>query len=315
MDLNFLIWTGIFLIFAIGAAVYGRANRESLKQGFGKHFLVMIAILVLGIATATLQPIRVNKIDVAHVGLKINLLGDERGVSKYQFAKGWAFYDKYTEEIVEIPTFQQHVEYKGKIVVAKGGFQLPIEPTFNYELIAENAGDMYTNLRKPLEEIQANWMATGAVGAMNDVANRWSVDSIFNNREFFETSVMHEVDKRMGKWFRFSQIRTNITLPNELAQAITAKTNAIQLAQAEEAQREVINMKNKNKIAEAQGDSAKMVIEAKGVAEAMRIKKLEITPLYNDYLKITSWNGENPTTLVTSDKGAGVFVTTGTEGK
>lgn len=76
-----------------------------------------------------------------------------------------------------------------------------------------------------------------------------------------------------------------------------------------------MDKKNKNKIAEAQGDSAKMVIEAKGVAEAMRIKKLEITPLYNEYLKITSWNGANPTTLITSDKGAGVFVTTGTEGK
>ncbi len=313
MNPNLLLWLGFFLIFVIGAVLYGRINRQALQQqGIGKHFFVMVFIAICGICTATFQPLAIEKIDVAHVGLKINLLGDERGVSKYQFAKGWAWYNKYTEEVVELPTFQQHVEYQGKMVVAKGGFQLPIDPTFNYELIADNAGDMYTNLRKPLEEIQGNWMATGAVGAMNDVANRWSVDSIFNNREFFESSVMREVDNRMGKWFRFSQIRTNITLPNELATAITAKTNAIQLAQAEQAQRQVIDMQNLNKIASARGDSAKAVIEAKGLAESIRIKKMEITPLYNEYLKITNWNGANPTTLVTSDKGAGVFVTTAT---
>ena len=119
---------------------------------------------------------------------------------------------------------------------------------------------------------------------------------------------MSEINKRVGEWFALSQIRTGIEPPPSLKESIENKTKAIQDALAEQARNQVIRMANLNKIMTAQGDSAQKVIEAKAVAEAMRIKKEEITPLYVEYLKVTNWDGKNPTTLVTDGSSTSVMV-------
>lgn len=296
-----------FAIAVVLAAIYLVGQREKLPHN-KRPLGVAIGIVILGLVVSVLQPYAVQKIDVAHVGLKINLIGDERGMSTYQYRTGWVVYNTYTEEVVEIPSSQQHVEYSPVTVFTKGGFAAQIAPSFNYEIVPEHAGDMYVSQRKNLEEIRDSWLNTAAVGAMNDVVNRWAVDSIFNSREAFEQSVMAEVNKRVGKWFLLSQIRTNITPPEGLSDAIIGKTRAIQEAQRMEADNRTIQMKNLNRIMEARGDSAERVIRAKGEAEAMRLQKLELSPLYVEYLKVTKWNGENPSTLVTDGSSTAVMV-------
>lgn len=299
-----------FVIFAIIAIVYALSNKASDGQGTVRmrYVLTLIGIVVAGFILSIAQPYAVQKVDVAHVGLKVNLIGDERGMSSYKYRTGWVVYNVYTEEVVEIPSSQQHVEYKAVTVFTKGGFAAQIAPSFNYEIVPAHAGDMYVSLRKPLEQVVDTWLYTAAVGAMNDVVNRWSVDDVFNKREQFEGEVMAEVNKRVGKWFTLSQIRTNITPPQALADAINGKTRAIQEAQQMEAKNRVIEMENLNKIRSAQGDSAKLVIEAKAAAEAIRIRKMELSPLYVEYLKVQTWDGKNPTTLVTDGSSTAVMV-------
>ena len=295
-----------FIIFIAVALYYAFSSDRDWNEV--KPWVVVVGLLVAGAAISLIQPYAVEKIDVAHVGLKINLIGDERGMSNYQYSTGWVVYNVYTEEIVEIPSSQQHVEYKPVVVFTKGGFAAQIAPSFNYEIVPEHAGEMYVSQRKTLEEIRDTWLYTAAVGSMNDVVNRWAVDSIFNYREGFEQSVMAEVNKRVGKWFTLSQIRTNIEPPKELAEAINGKTRAIQEAQQMEAKNRTIQMQNLNRVMAARGDSAEAVIKAKGEAEAMRIRKLEVTPLYVEYLKVTAWDGKNPSTLVTNGASTAVMV-------
>lgn len=295
-----------FLVFLALALVY--AFRPGYNWGNVRNVAIFVGLIVGGIIMAFIQPYAVQKIDVAHVGLKVNLIGDERGLSSYQYKTGWVVYNVYTEEVVEIPSSQQHVEYNSVTVFTKGGFAAEISPSFNYEVIPEHAGDMYVSLRRPLEEVVSTWLYTAAQGAMNDVVNRWSVDDIFNKREAFEGEVMAEVNKRVGMWFRLSQIRTNITPPKALAEAINGKTRAIQEAQQMEANNRTIEMKNKNRVMAAKGDSAEAVIRAQGEAEAMRIKKEEITALYVEFLKVEAWDGKNPTTLVTNGSSTAVMV-------
>jgi regulator of protease activity HflC (stomatin/prohibitin superfamily) len=302
-----MIGISIFVLFLFIAIVYAVSHRATLATT-PKHGVIAILIVVSGVIAAFAQPYAVQKIDVAHVGLKVNLIGDERGMSNFQYKTGWVPYNVYTEEVVEIPSSQQHVEYKPVAVFTKGGFSAQIAPSFNYEIVPDHAGDMYVSLRRPLEEIRDTWLYTAAIGAMNDVVNRWSVDDIFNKREAFEGEVMAEVNKRVGKWFTLSQIRTNITPPQALADAINGKTRAIQEAQQMEANNRTIQMKNLNRIMEARGDSAEKVIRAKGTAEAMRIQKEEITALYVEYLKVQGWDGKNPTTLVTDGSSTTVMV-------
>lgn len=311
-----MIGISTFLVFAIVAGIYAAIGRSSIattsdRYGNSKmdvpvsYLLKIGALLVFGIIIAIAQPYAVEKINPGYVGLRVNLIGDKRGVSDFQYRTGWVVYNVYTEQVVEIPSSQQHVEYEAT-GIARGGFTVNIAPSFNYEIIPEHAGDMYVSLRRTLGEVEKTWLKTASIGATNDVINKWSVDSIFNHRAQFEAEVMAEVNKRTSEWFVLSQIRTNITPPSSLQKAIAEKTAAVQEAQAAQALNAVIHMQNLNKIMTARGDSAQKVIEALADAKVIAIRKQELTQEYIDYLKAQSWNGVLPTTLVTD--GARTFV-------
>jgi regulator of protease activity HflC (stomatin/prohibitin superfamily) len=214
-------------------------------------------------------------------------------------------YNTWTEQMLEFPTFQQHIEYKDQQVITKGGFASTIKPSFNYSLKPAAIGNMFENLRLDIKQIEQGWLMNAIVSSVNDVANKWEVDAIFNKREEFEAAIVTECNKRLSKWFTVSQLRTNIIPPASLQKAIEGKTKAVQEAQAAQQRTLVAEAEAKEKIAIAKGDSAKVIIDAQALALAMKLKQKEITPLYVEYLKAQSWNGVLPSTVA---GGSGTFL-------
>ena len=159
---------------------------------------------------------------------------------------------------------------------------------------------MFQNLRLPVKEVEQGWLKNAIISSVNDVANLYEVDEIFNKRAEFEQSIISECNKRVGRWFSISQLRTNIMPPQALQEAIERKTKAIQEAQAAENQKFVAIAEAERKIAEARGDSASAVIQAAGEAEAIRRKQLSLTPTYIEFIKAQKWDGKFPTTLAGS---------------
>jgi regulator of protease activity HflC (stomatin/prohibitin superfamily) len=258
---------------------------------------LIVVILVSGII-AVVSPISVERIDVGHVGLKINNTGDERGVSKTTYVTGWVFYNSWLSKIKEYPVTQQHVDYEEAAIITKGGFQATIKPSFNWSVNPGNADDMYQNLRQDVDQIKDTWLKNAIIGAVNDVANLYSVDSIFNHRAEFESDIVKECNKRVSKWFNISQLRTNIVPPKAITDAINAKTAAVQEAQAAIQQKIVAEAQAQTQIAKAKGDSAQAVIAASGRAEAVKKEQQFLTPLYIDYLKVQKWKGDVPSTVL-----------------
>lgn len=293
----------IFLAFLlISVAILFRTRKQyNLRQQFGSWIIKPILILVIGIIVAAVNPFTLERVDAGHIGLKVNLTGDERGVSDYVYKTGWVVFNEWIEKLYEFPTFQQHIDYSVQTVITKGGFNADIKPSFNYALVPNAVGDMFQNLRLPIREIEQGWLKTAIVGSVNDVANKWAVDSIFNHRELFESAIIVECNKRISKWFTVSQLRTNITPPPALQSAIEAKTKALQEVQVAENQKQVAIAEAYRKIAIARGDSAQMVIEASGEAEAIKRKQMTLSPIYVEYLKIQKWDGKNPTTVLGKD--------------
>lgn len=259
-----------------------------------------VTFLIIGLIVVAVQPFSTERIDAGNIGLKTKLIGSDRGVGKYEYVTGYVFYNSWFETVNEFPTFQQHIDYPENIVITKGGFQTTIKPSFNYSLLSGQVGDMFVSLRKPLQQIEQEWLKTAIVGAVNDVANTWSVDDIFNNREKFESAIIVEAQKRTAKWFVLSQLRTNITPPKALQASIEAKTKAIQEVQVAENQKKVAEAEAQRKIAVAKGDSAQAVIAAAGEAMAMKLKQRELTPQYVEYIRWSNWNGVLPTTILGS---------------
>lgn len=256
-----------------------------------------IAAILLALAVTAINPVDVQRIDAGYVGIKVSNVGDDRGIGKTEYVTGWVFFNSWISRIYEFPIHQQHIEYEETDIVTRGGFRATIKPSFNYSINAGNVGNMFQNLRVGVKEMEQGWLKNAIIGSVNDVANRYTVDSIFNHREEFESSIVKECNKRVSQWFNVSQLRTNIVPPKEISESIVAKTRAIQEVQVAENRRQVAIAEAERKIAEARGDSAQAVIQAAGRAEAIKKEQLSLTPLYIEYIKVQKWSGQVPTTV------------------
>jgi regulator of protease activity HflC (stomatin/prohibitin superfamily) len=256
-----------------------------------------IIIAVVGVLVGVVQPYALERIDAGHKGIVVNLSGSERGVANYQYKTGWVVYNTWFTQVLEFPTYQQHIEYDDQVVITKGGFSATIKPSFNYSLKPDAIGDMFSNLRLGVKEIERGWLKNAIIGAVNDISNTWEVDSIFSHRQAFEASIVVECNKRLSKWFDVSQLRTNITPPEALQDAIIAKTKSIQQAEASEQQALAAIADGKRKVAVAKADSAEMIINAKAASLAIKLKQQSLTPEYVEFIKWSKWNGKLPETI------------------
>lgn len=301
-----------FITFILGLIVIGiflgafrPSNYKNSQSGRFRAKGLWRPILTVFIAwvIALINPIDIERIDAGHVGIKVSNVGDNRGVGKTEYVTGWVFYNAWISRIYEFPIHQQHIDYEESDIVTRGGFRATIKPSFNYSINPGDVADMFQNLRVDVKTMEQNWLKNAIIGSVNDVANRYTVDSIFNHREEFESAIIKECNKRVSTWFNVSQLRTNIVPPQEISESIIAKTRAIQEVQVAENQRQVAVAEAERKIATARGDSAKAVIEASGRAEAIRKEQFSLTPLYIEYIKIQKWNGEVPSTVAGPNSG------------
>ena len=294
---------GLFALIG-GVAIWNGLNHDDEDKGKMK-IARGVVIIILGIVAAMVQPYKIERIDAGHKGIVVNLSGSERGIANYQYKTGWVVYNSWFTQVLEFPTYQQHIEYDDQLIITKGGFSATIKPSFNYSLKSDAIGDMFSNLRLGVKEIEQGWLKNAVIGAVNDVCNTWEVDSIFSHRQAFEYSIVVECNKRLTKWFDVSQLRTNITPPEALQEAIIAKTRSIQQAQASEQQALAAIADGKRKIAVARADSAEAVINAKAAALTIKLKQSELTPMYIEYTKASKWDGVLPTTVA---GGSGTFL-------
>ena len=287
------------LIFIKGEKTVVKKDRWGDDREVANTSLIVkvVAIFVITIIASIAQPFAIEKVDSGYKGIKVSLVGSQRGVTNYQYKTGWVVYNTWTEQMLEFPTFQQHIEYDDQQVITKGGFPATIKPTFNYSLKEANIGDMFVNLRLDVKQVEQGWLKNAIIGAVNDVANTWEVDSIFGHRQQFEASIVAECNVRLAKWFNVSQLRTNITPPEALQEAIISKTKAIQQAEASEQQALTAIAEGKRKVAVARADSAETIINAQAAALAIKIKQNQLSPLYIEYVKWNAWDGKLPTTV------------------
>jgi regulator of protease activity HflC (stomatin/prohibitin superfamily) len=312
-----MISSVIFVVCLVAAILIALKTRDNMyvtsqdrwgdnRDHFNPSWLIKpISVFLVGILVSWIQPFSLERIDAGNKGIVVNLSGSERGVSNYQYKTGWVVYNTWTTQVLEFPIFQQHIEYDDQSVILKGGFGATIKPTFNYSLREDAIGDMFVNLRLSIKQVEQGWLKNAIIGAVNDVANTWEVDSIFNHRQAFESAIVTECNLRLSKWFNVSQLRTNITPPETLQESIIAKTKAIQQAEASEQQAIAAISEGRRKVAVARADSAETIINANASALSIKIKQSQLTPMYIEYLKASAWDGKLPTTVA---GGSGLFL-------
>lgn len=270
-----------------------------------KHVIKAVFIVLISIILGVISPIEVQRIDAGNVGLKIDRIGNSKGIPVAIPVKGWVFYNSWISDVVEFPIRQNHVSYNEFSVTTKGGFPIKVKPSFNYALKPEKAVDLYINLLKggSFSSLEDNWLGTATNIALNNASNSYTIDSIFNNKQHYQQDVEAELNRELSSYFIVSQINPGVIPPPELSEVIKAKTETIQKAQQAELDRVTAVAEAETKIAKARGDSAQAVITAAGEAEAIRLKTREISPTYVEYIRWVN-AGENvprvPSTILGS---------------
>lgn len=250
----------------------------------------MIAIIGLLAATSC------TRVGVGNVGLKVDQTGTERGVNPTKYVTGWVFYNPIGSDVVEFPTYMQHVEYEEFKINAYGGSQFSIKPYINYVVDASKADSIYMAFKTTdLDAISISYIRNAVYQAFTDITGKYMPDDLLKNREKYEKAVFSSLSKAMqNKGFILQQVTSNLTPPQTLVEAIDAKNKADQDAQKIQLQVAMIEAQARKDVAQAKGDSASRVIKAQGEAEAIKKLQMQITPEYIEYIKWNSWDGKLP---------------------
>jgi regulator of protease activity HflC (stomatin/prohibitin superfamily) len=273
--------------------------------------LIGVSVLVLMIFGFT----GCERIDAGHVGVKVNLYGDGKGVDDVTEVTGWVLYNPISTKIVEFPTFVQHKEYKQVIedgtlvtdesfvVNSKDGSEFHCSPMVNYAVKREKVPFIFAKYRVELDKIEEGFLKTSIYDAFRVVANSYTADELISNRQQFEIKVRQVLEKQLApEGFVLQQFTSNLVYPETFKKAIESKNNAVQQALMAENKVKQAEAEAKIKIATAEGNAQALLTNAKAEAESNRLRQQTITPLLLQQMWIEKWKGNVPNTVLGSNQ-------------
>jgi regulator of protease activity HflC (stomatin/prohibitin superfamily) len=239
-----------------------------------------------------------ERIDAGHVGVKVNLYGDNKGVADVTEVTGMVFFNPITHNIYEFPTYIQHKEYTGEnafVVNSKDGSEFHISPIINYSVQREKVPYIFAKYRRTLSDIEDGFLKTNIYDAFRMTANAYTAEELISNRQLFENKVRHTLDSTLVReGFVINQLTSNLVYPETFKHAIEAKNNAVQGALMAENKVKQAEAEAKIKVATAEGNAQAMLTSAKAEAEANRMKQVTLTPLLLQLEYINKWDGKLP---------------------
>jgi regulator of protease activity HflC (stomatin/prohibitin superfamily) len=268
--------------------------------------LIGVSVLVLMIFGFT----GCERIDAGHVGVKVNLYGDGKGVDDVTEVTGWVLYNPISTKIIEFPTYVQHKEYKKTeemdesfVVNSKDGSEFHCSPMVNYAVKREKVPFIFGKYRVELDRIEEGFLKTSIFDAFRVVANSYTADALISNRQEFEIKVRQVLEKQLSpEGFVLQQFTSNLVYPETFKKAIEAKNNAVQSALMAENQVKTAEAQARIKIATAEGNAQALLTNARAEAESNKLRQQTLTPLLLQQMWIERWRGDVPSTVLGSNQ-------------
>jgi regulator of protease activity HflC (stomatin/prohibitin superfamily) len=280
-------------------------EREEQKLKQQLKIKKMIKATLAGVVGFILLVVLFNsceRVDAGHVGVKVNLYGDNKGVDDVVAVTGMVFYNPITTKIYEFPTFIQHKEYRKTadednsfIVNSKDGSEFSVSPIMNYSVQRDKVPAIFAKYRRPLSDIEEGFLKTAVYDAFRLATNKYTADELISNRAIFEVEVRRLLDNALLKeGFTINQFTSNLIYPETFKKSIEAKNNAVQAALRAENEVKTAEAQAKIKVATAEGNAQAMLTSAKAEAEANSLKQKTITPMLLQLEYINKWDGKLP---------------------
>ncbi|MDO8626721.1 MAG: SPFH domain-containing protein [Candidatus Magasanikbacteria bacterium] len=323
---------GSFIAIVPAVLRYGQSAFKAYKKEidmtrFNSFLLFLVATSVLG----TSGCIGCTRIDAGHVGIVVNLAGDQRGVQDLPTQTGWVTYNPIGTSVFEYPTFVQTAVWTKSLTEGNptneeitftnaDQMQFAADISLAYQLQPEKVPAFYVKFRSDdLAKFTHGFLRNLAREKFDNVGGKYKTEQIMGDNAPFLAEVrkalQDELDPIGVHIEQFGFIGAPRP-PQNVIDSINAKNAAMQKAMQVEGELRQTKAEAEKHIAAAEGQAKAEVAKAKGDAEARRIKAdaeayanqvvaRSITPLVIEYWRTQKWNGQMP--QVTSGNNSGLL--------
>ena len=242
-----------------------------------KKVFVFASVLIMAMSFTSCE-----RIDAGCEGILVNLYGSERGVDDVSMVTGRVFYNPFTQEVYEYPTYVQTIDYPVFTINAKDGSEFKVDPNVNLKIKDGAAPKVFRKYRKKLGDVINGPVFKYVKDACRIEINKFTTDQIVSNREAVA------IEKRLSsllykEGFILDQFTSGLQYPKTIVDAVDAKNRAIQLAQ-----------KAANEVQVAEAEAKKKIVVAEAEAKANTIVNSSLTPLLVKKQWIEKWSGNLP---------------------
>lgn len=239
--------------------------------------IVLFTILIFSLSAC-------ERIDAGCEGIKVNLYGDDKGVGNVSLCTGMVWFNPFTTQIYEYPTYVQTIDYEPFTINAKDGSEFTVDPTVSLKVIDGKSPEVFKKYRKELFEVVNGTLYNYVKDAFRVQLNNFSTDYIVSNRDSIENAIESYLAQNLNKEnFQLEQLTSGLKYPQTIVDAVNAKNKAVQ-----DAQRAL------NEVEVTKAEAEKMLVAARAEKEANELRNKALTPAVLEKMWIEKWDGKLP---------------------
>jgi regulator of protease activity HflC (stomatin/prohibitin superfamily) len=257
----------------------------------------------------TFGSVACTKVPSGNVGVKVYLLGGNKGVDTEELGVG-RYWIGWNEELYIFPTYTQNYVWSADsregspddesiTFQTKEGLSVNADIGIAYHIDPNKVNDIFQKYRKGVEEITDIYLRNIVRDAFVVASSNKPVEFVYGEgkaalRDEVESIVKSKVEP-IGIIIEQISFVGDLRLPGSVITALNAKIEATQTAQRVENQVREAEAEARKKIAAAQGEAESIKLVALAQAEANKILSNSITATLVEYKRIEKWNGIMPT--------------------
>lgn len=266
---------------------------------------LLFTILAASLAACSTVP-------AGHVGVKVYLLGGDKGVDSEELGTG-RYWIGMNEELYLFPTFMQnYVWTKGVDEGSPNDESLSFQTVegltanadigISYSIDPTKVTEIFQKYRRGVEEITDTFLRNMVRDALVKAASNKPIEYVYGaGKAELIATVQEDVTKQVAPiGIKIDKIYWigDIRLPDKVITSINEKIGATQKAQ--QRQNEVAQAKAEadKKIEEARGQAESLLKVAEAQAKANMLLTESLSPELLQYKALEVWDGKLPTTMV-----------------
>lgn len=265
-----------------------------------KMFKLGILILIAGLVTAC------DKVTAGSVGVKVNLLGSDKGVQQEVLGPG-RYWLGMNEELYIFPTFQQNYSWTKEPIdgdntdesitfQTKEGMAVNVDIGISYSIDSEKVSELFQKYRKGVNEITDVVLRNAVRDSLNELGSGLTVEEAYSSKK---TELMSNVQAKIAEEFKSVGIIVEnlyligtMRLPDNVTAALNSKIEATQKAQQRENELREAEAQAKKDIAQAEGEAKSTLLKAEAEAKANKLKLQTLTKELIQYEAVQKWDGK-----------------------